>query len=137
MFACFCVFKQNTANEMRISDGSSDVCSSDLLCSRPRASAYVALYAPPESPQAALPRSDFGPREFAMPQTIKIASWNINSVRARLDIVERFLQEKAPDILCLQETRSEERSVGKEFGSQVSSRRSQSHKKKKRNKKIP
>src|SRR3546814_18308959 len=40
-----------------------------------------------------------------MPQTIKIASWNINSVRARLDIVERFLQEEAPDILCLQETK--------------------------------
>src|SRR3546814_1320908 len=75
------------------------------LCSRPSASAYVALYTPPESHQAALPRSDFGPREFAMPQTIKIASWNINSVRARLDIVERFLQEEAPDILCLQETK--------------------------------
>src|SRR3546814_11293881 len=75
------------------------------LCSRPCASAYVALYTPPESPQAALPRSDFGPREFAVPQTIKIASWNINSVRARLDIVERFLQEEAPDILCLQETK--------------------------------
>jgi exodeoxyribonuclease III len=40
-----------------------------------------------------------------MPQTIKIASWNINSVRARLDIVERFLQEESPDILCLQETK--------------------------------
>ena len=34
-----------------------------------------------------------------------IASWNINSVRARLDIVERFLTEEAPDILCLQETK--------------------------------
>lgn len=40
-----------------------------------------------------------------MSQTIKIASWNINSVRARLDIVERFLQEESPDILCLQETK--------------------------------
>lgn len=40
-----------------------------------------------------------------MPQTLKIASWNINSVRARLDIVTRFLQEEAPDILCLQETK--------------------------------
>lgn len=37
--------------------------------------------------------------------TLKIASWNINSVRARLDIVERFLREEAPDILCLQETK--------------------------------
>lgn len=37
--------------------------------------------------------------------TIKIASWNINSVRARIDIVERFLREEAPDVLCLQETK--------------------------------
>src|SRR5687767_6953646 len=36
---------------------------------------------------------------------LKIASWNINSVRARIDIVERFLTENAPDILCLQETK--------------------------------
>lgn len=36
---------------------------------------------------------------------VKIASWNINSVRFRLDIVERFLREAAPDVLCLQETK--------------------------------
>lgn len=40
-----------------------------------------------------------------MADTLKIASWNINSVRARIDIVERFLTEQAPDILCLQETK--------------------------------
>ena len=40
-----------------------------------------------------------------MSQTVRIASWNINSVRARIDIVERFLKEEAPDILCLQETK--------------------------------
>ena len=39
----------------------------------------------------------------AMP--LKIASWNINSVRARIDIVERFLREEQPDVLCLQETK--------------------------------
>ena len=37
--------------------------------------------------------------------SLKIASWNINSVRARIEIVERFLREEAPDILCLQETK--------------------------------
>ncbi|WP_174280049.1 exodeoxyribonuclease III [Sphingomonas bacterium] len=36
---------------------------------------------------------------------MKIASWNINSVRFRIDIVARFLREAAPDILCLQETK--------------------------------
>src|SRR4029453_19681033 len=37
--------------------------------------------------------------------TLTVASWNINSVRARLPILERFLREEAPDILCLQETK--------------------------------
>ncbi len=34
---------------------------------------------------------------------IKIASWNINSVRLRMPIVEQFLREHQPDVLCLQE----------------------------------
>ncbi len=37
--------------------------------------------------------------------TLRIATWNINSVRFRLDIVERFLRDHAPDVLCLQETK--------------------------------
>jgi exodeoxyribonuclease-3 len=36
---------------------------------------------------------------------ITIASWNINSVRLRADMVARFLREEEPDILCLQETK--------------------------------
>lgn len=40
-----------------------------------------------------------------MPKKLKIASWNINSVRFRLELVERFLREEEPDILCLQETK--------------------------------
>jgi len=39
-------------------------------------------------------------------QTLKVASWNINSVRARVEIVERFLLDYAPDVLCLQETKA-------------------------------
>ncbi|MCB1386724.1 MAG: exodeoxyribonuclease III [Nitratireductor sp.] len=34
---------------------------------------------------------------------LAIATWNINSVRLRAGLVERFLQEHQPDILCLQE----------------------------------
>ena len=34
---------------------------------------------------------------------VSIATWNINSVRLRIDQVERFLTEQAPDVLCLQE----------------------------------
>jgi exodeoxyribonuclease-3 len=40
-----------------------------------------------------------------MSASLKIASWNINSVRARIEIVEKFLREESPDILCLQETK--------------------------------
>ncbi len=36
---------------------------------------------------------------------VKIVSWNINSVRFRIAIVEQFLREVEPDILCLQETK--------------------------------
>jgi exodeoxyribonuclease-3 len=41
---------------------------------------------------------------------VKIASWNINSVRLRMPIVERFLQEETPDVLCLQEIKTQEQS---------------------------
>lgn len=41
-----------------------------------------------------------------MHDTLKIASWNINSVRFRREIVERFLREERPDVLCLQETKA-------------------------------
>jgi exodeoxyribonuclease-3 len=34
---------------------------------------------------------------------MKIATWNINSVRLRLDLVLRFLKSERPDVLCLQE----------------------------------
>ena len=37
--------------------------------------------------------------------SVKIASWNINSVRFRIEIVEQFRRGEAPDILCLQETK--------------------------------
>ena len=33
----------------------------------------------------------------------KIATWNINSVRLRIELVERLLKQEKPDVLCLQE----------------------------------
>lgn len=36
---------------------------------------------------------------------MKISTWNINSVRLRIGLVERFLKEQEPDVLCLQETK--------------------------------
>lgn len=40
-----------------------------------------------------------------MAKSISVASWNINSIRFRIEIVEKFLREHAPDVLCLQETK--------------------------------
>ena len=35
-----------------------------------------------------------------------LATWNINSVRLREDIVARLMRDEAPDVLCLQECKS-------------------------------
>jgi exodeoxyribonuclease-3 len=37
---------------------------------------------------------------------IKLATWNINSVRLRAEMVGRMLKTHSPDVLCLQETKS-------------------------------
>lgn len=39
---------------------------------------------------------------------MKIASWNINGVRARLDSATAWLKDAAPDILCFQEIKSDD-----------------------------
>ena len=36
---------------------------------------------------------------------MKLATWNVNSVLARLPVVTRWLEEARPDVLCLQETK--------------------------------
>jgi exodeoxyribonuclease III len=38
-----------------------------------------------------------------MPQSFSIATWNINSVRLRAELVAGFLETHQPDVLCLQE----------------------------------
>lgn len=40
-----------------------------------------------------------------LPMPFTIATWNINSVRLRMPLVQRLLEERQPDILCLQETK--------------------------------
>ena len=39
---------------------------------------------------------------------LRIATWNINSVRLRHDQVARFVAEASPDVVCLQETKCRE-----------------------------
>ena len=36
---------------------------------------------------------------------ITVTTWNINSVRLRINLVARFIKAVCPDILCLQETK--------------------------------
>ena len=36
---------------------------------------------------------------------MRIASWNVDSVRARLALVEQWIDAHQPDVLCLQETK--------------------------------
>ncbi len=39
---------------------------------------------------------------------LRIATWNINSVRLRADHVRRFVEEQRPDVICLQEIKCRE-----------------------------
>jgi exodeoxyribonuclease-3 len=43
-----------------------------------------------------------------MPHKVVITSWNVNSIRTRLDHVLTYLADHDPDILCLQETKVED-----------------------------
>jgi exodeoxyribonuclease III len=36
---------------------------------------------------------------------LKLTTWNINSVRLRIDLVAKFIKAVRPDVLCLQETK--------------------------------
>jgi exodeoxyribonuclease-3 len=37
---------------------------------------------------------------------LRVATWNVNSLRARLVGVERLIERTRPDVLCLQETKT-------------------------------
>jgi exodeoxyribonuclease-3 len=36
---------------------------------------------------------------------MRCATWNVNSLKARLPLLERWLSVVQPDVLCLQETK--------------------------------
>src|SRR3546814_4793128 len=98
----FFFFKQKTAYEMRISDWSSDVCSSDL-CARPR-------------PVEAVPASK---------------RWRTNAAARSAEAFDRAalatLNRRAPKRESASSPRSEERRVGKECVSTCRSRWSPYH----------
>ena len=36
---------------------------------------------------------------------LTVSTWNINSVRLRIDLVAKFIKAARPDVICLQETK--------------------------------
>jgi exodeoxyribonuclease III len=42
---------------------------------------------------------------MALDMQLKVTTWNVNSVRFRIDLVAKFIKAARPDILCLQETK--------------------------------
>ena len=40
---------------------------------------------------------------------MKISSWNVNSVRARIDNIKKYIKISSPDLLLLQEIKTEEK----------------------------
>lgn len=40
---------------------------------------------------------------------MKIISWNVNSIRLRIHLIEKMVREDAPDVICLQETKVEDK----------------------------
>ena len=43
--------------------------------------------------------------DYLIRMQLKLTTWNINSVRLRIDLVAKFIKAVRPDILCLQETK--------------------------------
>src|SRR5262245_8560254 len=40
------------------------------------------------------------------PSVLKIGTWNVNGIRARLDQVQQWLDQEKPDVVCLQEIKA-------------------------------
>ena len=51
-------------------------------------------------------RASLSPTGPAAEGRLRLATWNLNSLKARLEAVDRFLARAHPDVLCLQETKA-------------------------------
>src|SRR3546814_13338897 len=106
MFSCIFFFKQKTAYEMRISDWSSDVCSSDLYMAKADFTALNArLLAESDDPEKA--------RQFANPRNAAAGSLRPKDASVTASRPLRFLAHG---------WRSEERRGGKACGRTCRSR---------------
>src|SRR5947209_13572560 len=59
----------------------------------------------PYNAQPLAPRLSSCSRPLPPKAPIRIATWNVNSVKQRIDGAVAWLKERAPDIDCLQETK--------------------------------
>src|SRR3546814_4107834 len=119
LFYLIFFFKQKTAYEMRISDWSSDVCSSDLYQVTPNVFTYITtrrgyrgggFNSPTFSPVLASVQ-DFGPEKLTDVEVGLKTNWRSGDASGSFSIAAR----------------SEERRVGKECGSTCRSRWSPYH----------
>src|SRR3546814_10491497 len=108
-------FKQKPAYEMRISDWSSDVCSSDL--SSGRAPAKNTAIDTPAGAKAATPSPGRMEARVRPPRRVNTTDWDrVGTVSSRPSAADAAETEVTPG------TRTEERSVGTEWFSTCSSR---------------
>ena len=45
---------------------------------------------------------------------MRIATWNVNSIKQRIENLSAWLRERQPDIVCLQETKSQDETFPRE-----------------------
>src|SRR3546814_3216454 len=103
---CFFFFKQKTAYEMRISDWSSDVCSSDLLSGD---KVYGELFDLTDE-------AEMGHIQLSRDADLLVVA------PASADLLAKMAQGRADDLASTVLLRSEERRVGKEWVSTCRSR---------------
>ncbi|MBX7146431.1 MAG: exodeoxyribonuclease III [Alphaproteobacteria bacterium] len=45
---------------------------------------------------------------------MRVATWNINSIRLRINLVKKFIKNWSPDVICFQETKTQDETFPKE-----------------------
>jgi exodeoxyribonuclease III len=53
---------------------------------------------------------------------VRVATWNVNSVKQRLPRLLAWLEERQPDVVCLQETKLADEAFGRLLGGELASR---------------